>query len=51
VKANKDLLAKRGMSESLLGDIEATIKAFEHTLEATRTGRATMWVQAPISGS
>jgi hypothetical protein len=27
------------MSETLLTDIEATIKSFEHTLEATRTGR------------
>ena len=37
--ANKDLLVKRGMSETLLTDIEATIKSFEHTLEATRAGR------------
>jgi hypothetical protein len=37
--ANKDLLAKRGMSEKLLTDIDATIKSFEHTLEATRMGR------------
>jgi hypothetical protein len=37
--ANKDLLAKRGMSEKLLADIDATIKSFEHTLEATRMGR------------
>jgi len=37
--ANKDLLVKLGMSETLLSDIEATIKSFEHTLEATRTGR------------
>jgi hypothetical protein len=37
--ANKDLLVKKGMSETLLTDIEATIKSFEHTLEATRTGR------------
>jgi hypothetical protein len=37
--ANKDLLGKRGMSEALLTDIDATIKSFEHTLEATRMGR------------
>ena len=37
--ANKDLLVKRGMSETLLTDIEATIKSFEHTLETTRAGR------------
>jgi len=37
--ANKDLFVKRGMSETLLTDIDATIKSFEHTLEATRTGR------------
>jgi hypothetical protein len=37
--ANKDLLAERGMSEALLTDIDATIKSFEHTLEATRMGR------------
>ena len=37
--ANKDLLAKRGMSEQLLADIAAAVDAFEQTLEATRTGR------------
>ena len=37
--ANKELLVKRGMSEALLTDVAAAIEAFEHTLEATRTGR------------
>ena len=38
--ANKDLLVKRGMSETLLTDIEATIKSFEHTLEKHAGGAA-----------
>lgn len=37
--AHKELLVKRGMSETLLTDITAAIEEFEQTLEATRAGR------------
>jgi hypothetical protein len=37
--AQKDLLLSRGMSRKLLGDLAAALSEFEHTLEATRTGR------------
>ena len=36
---HKELLVKRGMSETLLTDIAAGIEEFEQTLEATRAGR------------
>jgi hypothetical protein len=36
---NKDLLVKRGMSETLLTDLTAAIEEFEQTLEATRASR------------
>jgi hypothetical protein len=35
----KDLLVSRGMSETLLDDLAATIVEFEQTLEASRAGR------------
>jgi hypothetical protein len=38
--ANKDLLVKRGMSETLLIDLAAAIEGFGKTLEATRAGRS-----------
>jgi hypothetical protein len=37
--AHKELLVKRGMSETLIADITAAIEEFEQTLEATRAGR------------
>src|SRR2546423_9414717 len=37
--AHKELLVKRGMSETLIDDITAAIEEFEQTLEATRAGR------------
>jgi hypothetical protein len=37
--AQKDLLVSRGMSETLLDDLAATIVEFEQTLEASRAGR------------
>jgi hypothetical protein len=37
--AQKDLLVSRGMSEQLLEDLSAALAEFDHTLEATRTGR------------
>jgi hypothetical protein len=37
--AQKDLLVSRGLSETLLEDLEAALTEFEHTLEASRTGR------------
>ena len=36
---HKDLLVKRGMTDTLLTDIAAAIEEFEQTLEATRAGR------------
>jgi hypothetical protein len=35
----KELLAKQGLSETLLDDLSATIAEFEQTLEASRAGR------------
>src|SRR5262245_33476283 len=37
--AHKELLVKRGMSETLITDITAGIEEFEQSLEATRAGR------------
>jgi len=37
--AQKDLLVSKGMSETLLDDLSATIVEFEQTLEASRAGR------------
>src|SRR5207247_10089746 len=37
--AHKELLVKRGMSETLIADITAAIEEFEQTLEASRPGR------------
>ena len=37
--AHKELLVKRGMSETLIADITAAIEEFDQTLEATRAGR------------
>lgn len=37
--AHKELLEKRGMSETLLADLTAGIEEFEQTLEATRASR------------
>ena len=37
---HKDLLVKRGMSETLLTDLAAAIEGFDKTLEATRAGRS-----------
>src|SRR2546430_17185293 len=37
--AHKEMLVKRGMSETLIADITTAIEEFEQTLEATRAGR------------
>ena len=37
--AQKELLVGRGMSDTLLDDLTAALTEFEHTLEASRTGR------------
>ena len=37
--AHKELLVKRGMSETLIADLTASIEEFERTLEATRARR------------
>jgi hypothetical protein len=37
--AQKDLLVSRGMSETLLDDLQAALTELENTLEASRTGR------------
>jgi hypothetical protein len=36
---HKDLLVKQGLSETVLGDLAASLEEFEQTLEATRAAR------------